>query len=384
MSVKHITLVGSFGASNIGDEAILESTLQMLHTHSESLGIHVLSPTPEDTQEFYHAYSVTSSVPIPFGVRSIIKKSPAFIKSLKILRSTDIVFFPGGGLFTDNESIYAVLLWALHFFFFKFLLGKKVVFGGQSIGPLKSFLAKNITRWVLASSDGFFVRDEESLLCIKKEFPKYVSKVSLLLDPVCFIDTSVEHKGVFTTTKKPLQIALSLRPWHGSEHKLIHALGKIFKKISETQPIHLHLIPMQYKGSEDITPLQHMSYVLHEMNIPSTLHAPRSYTEVLQILSDCQASIGMRLHFLILSALSHTPLLALSYSTKVEGFLKRINLHSSFNIASLHTAELEATVEHFIKSYSDQQTYLDVFIAQTKAKKDIEANTLLSALGLVR
>lgn len=378
MEMKQIILVGSFGASNIGDEAILESTLQMLRRESKELKIHVLSATPVDTQEFYEKYTITSSLPIPFGIKSILKNSGKFFKSLKKLRSTDAVFFPGGGLFTDNETLYAILLWGVHFFFFKTILKKRVVFGGQSVGPITTVLGKIITRYVLHHSDGFYVRDQESLEYIQKHFQKYSAKVSLLFDPVCFIDKTPPK----TTPEEPFHIALSLRPWHGTEHHLIHMLGKVFKHLSEEKKIHIHLIPMQYKGSEDVSPLQHMSYILHQMDISSTIHAPRSYTDVLKIFEKCQIAIGMRLHFLILSALSHTPLLALSYSTKVEGFLKRINLHSSVNIASLHQDDLEKSIFNLTKTYSEQFTYLDIFASLCKSRQELEANILLSSLGI--
>lgn len=387
MKSQHITLIGSFGASNLGDEAILESTLQMLRKQSPSLEIHILTATPIETQNQYQQYNITTSLPIPVGFKSFFRHFITFYRSIRIFKKTDAVFFPGGGLFTDNETLYAIVLWATHFFFFKTILKKKVVFSGQSLGPIHSYLGKFITKRVITRADAFFVRDEESLTFIKNTFPKLLSRVSLVFDPVCFIDipaaTIKKTDSLLPTQDNIFHIALSLRPWHGTEHQLIHMLARTFKELSVPHALHIHLVPMQYKGSEDVSPLQHLSYILHGQKITSTLHSPRSHKDVLSILSQCDISIGMRLHFLILSALCHTPLLALSYSNKVEGFLRRINLHSFLSIQDIHQPILTQTIQTFIDTRLDQMTYFEVFSSQCSQKKTSETNTLLLALGIL-
>lgn len=50
------------------------------------------------------------------------------------------------------------------------------------------------------------------------------------------------------------------------------------------------------------------------------------YHKILEILNEAQAVIGMRLHSLIFATLTHTPFLALSYSQKVDAFVKSLEM----------------------------------------------------------
>ena len=54
----------------------------------------------------------------------------------------------------------------------------------------------------------------------------------------------------------------------------------------------------------------------------------RDYThgQILSLLGHFQFAVGMRLHFLIFSALAHVPFVGLPYATKVAGFLEEFGL----------------------------------------------------------
>jgi polysaccharide pyruvyl transferase WcaK-like protein len=56
----------------------------------------------------------------------------------------------------------------------------------------------------------------------------------------------------------------------------------------------------------------------------------RDYTpgQVLSLLEHFQFSVGMRLHFLIFSALAGVPFVGLPYATKVAGFLEELRLQA--------------------------------------------------------
>ena len=57
-----------------------------------------------------------------------------------------------------------------------------------------------------------------------------------------------------------------------------------------------------------------------------SLVQPEDFEELLQILSDCEMVIGMRLHFLIAASLAGCKVGGIAYSDKVEGILKQLDL----------------------------------------------------------
>jgi polysaccharide pyruvyl transferase WcaK-like protein len=56
----------------------------------------------------------------------------------------------------------------------------------------------------------------------------------------------------------------------------------------------------------------------------------REYTsgQILSLLAHFEFTVGMRLHFLIFSALAGVPFMALPYATKVNGFLEELKLRA--------------------------------------------------------
>lgn len=320
---KSVIIAGNFGATNIGDEALLESILiQLQRSSKEDLLYYVLTSNPEETQQRYaYRFPITSTPLFPVGPRSIIKHLRRVLGSIPILRKASFAIFGGGGLFTDEASLFAVIIWFTQFCYLRYLLGQKVHIVGQSFGPLNTGLGMALTKFVLKRSSSIFVRDVSSVKVIKglgKE-AIYSPDLAFQLDP----GTQVREQS---NIQKTIHVAVSLRPWHNSS--ISDTLLAFFKDISSDHKILLHLIPMQYVREEDVSVLNEFQKKCKEYNIEAVLHRPGNYSDVLDILETCHLSIGMRLHFLIFSALVAVPFIPLSYSTKVKGVMNELGVSS--------------------------------------------------------
>lgn len=290
-------LIGNYGITNLGDEAILSA---ILSSHPK-FKFTVFSHSPQDTKL---THNVNSTYPLPFGLRSFLRGN--FIKSFRNLKKTDIVIIGGGGLFTD-EKFRAILIWSWHFIWAK-LFHKPVYIYANSIGPLKTKLGKFIVKKILQKADGITVRDSLSGKLLKE---LDIKNFKITADPAFLIESKNKQK------KRQKKVAISLRHWISNEEKYISVIKETIQEL-ETEGYQVLLIPMQIRQDDDTKIL---SQVASEKSI---IVSPKDLEELISILSKCEFSIGMRLHFLIASALAHTPFITLSYSNKTTALTEEL------------------------------------------------------------
>jgi polysaccharide pyruvyl transferase WcaK-like protein len=139
-------LIGNFGVSNLGDEALKDYFLQRY----PSVDWMVVSGAPKSAQELYR---------LPTGVRSLL--TLRWLKTLLEYKRCDAVVFGGGSLFTDAESLHACFLWWLHALPAR-VLRRPIHLAFQGIGPFDTRLGLWLTLSVCRSAATISVRDSLS------------------------------------------------------------------------------------------------------------------------------------------------------------------------------------------------------------------------------
>ena len=139
-------LIGNFGVSNLGDEALKDYFLQRYPT----VDWMVVSGAPKSAQELYR---------LPTGIRSLL--TFRWLKTLLEYKRCDAVVFGGGSLFTDAESLHACFLWWLHALPAR-VLRKPIHLAFQGIGPFDTHLGLWLTLSVCRSATTISVRDSLS------------------------------------------------------------------------------------------------------------------------------------------------------------------------------------------------------------------------------
>ncbi len=336
MSFSSLVIVGNFGSTNIGDEALLESLLLLVRDipGGSTAPIHVLSSDPADTLARYNAYNITSSPLFPCGFRTILTATIPFIQNFSKLLTSSHVLFGGGGLYTDKHSIYPMILWGTQHFFLCTILRKKVMIIGQSFHTPRTALGKFILKYILKSSEQILVRDEGS----KESIASLTTKSIEVLPDLAFLLPRVTSQK-----KEGINIALSLRPDQFTTPFFLRSICESLKNIGAT---HVDLVPMQYIKEEDMSILKSFGeQYLTPANIVWTLTKPKNYQDVMQIISQNSFSLGMRLHFCIFSVLANTPVLPLSYSAKVSGVFEKMNI-PTVSMENINTTNLTASLQN--------------------------------------
>ncbi|MFO0780837.1 MAG: polysaccharide pyruvyl transferase family protein [Candidatus Gracilibacteria bacterium] len=180
--MKHspnIVICGNYGATNLGDEAILESILQFVHKAVPGAHVTVVSANPSLTASQHHVNVVPK---IPSGFRSFFSAffGKKLRKTLDAYRHADAVIFGGGGLFSD-EKPRAIFIWSMQIL--PALLMKKPVFCfGQSVGPLMMKMSRRMVKFLFRRMKVVIVRDEASRGLLEKIGVRHA--VEYVPDPV--------------------------------------------------------------------------------------------------------------------------------------------------------------------------------------------------------
>jgi polysaccharide pyruvyl transferase CsaB len=331
-----IGIIGNYGATNIGDDAILRAILKS-HQDYEFV---VFSADPKNTAD---VLNVKSAPLFPFGFRSLFRNG--FIRSIKALHSVHAVILGGGGLMQD-EYPYACFLWAWQIFWVR-LFKKPLFIYATGVGPLKTRIGKVLTRWVYKYAVGITVRDHTS--------QDYLSKLGLPLenievtaDPAFFFKSPEQD-----IPRNPHTYIISLRPWLKYNSRIISSFTDYLLKLKKEKGAKFIFVCMQSIKEHDhrvIDPIL--------KKVDGTISVPRDFSELLNIMKEAEFAIGMRYHFLIAALITKTPTLAISYSHKVDSLFKSSPLEPyMIPVSELSEEHLEKKMTRLSVDYNNIKIY---------------------------
>jgi polysaccharide pyruvyl transferase CsaB len=314
---QNIVVCGHYGSTNIGDEAIGLSIIQSLKKTNPDSNITFLSYNPENTKRHL---GVKSEYLLPLGVRSLLKGK--LFKTLKVIKNCDKFILGGGGLFTD-EKLFAVFLWGIHAFW-AYRYKKPVIMLGQSVGPLNTGVGKWIVKKCFNKATEIDVRDTESKqflinLGIKKEIQVSSDLVFNLKIEERFNNEELNKK--VEQLKLKGYFIVSLRNWPKNTKILYKKINRVLYEIIDKYKLLPVFIPFQHLHQND-EELMHkiieQSLVKYPILIQKFDH---NVFKVLSVIKNAEFTLGMRLHSLIFSIIQKVPVIALSYSPKINNML---------------------------------------------------------------
>ncbi|MFH0838483.1 MAG: polysaccharide pyruvyl transferase family protein [Patescibacteria group bacterium] len=310
-----IAVIGNYGATNIGDDAILTAILGELTGQT----VVVFSAHPEMTKTLFG----TRTAPLfPLGFRSLYKNG--FRRSFSALKKCDAVILGGGGLFQDNYP-YACFLWAWQIFWIR-MLRKPLFIYATGVGPLHTRIGRHLTRWAYSQADMITVRDQYSADLLQKIG---VNKdVYVTADPVfMFKKPEAGQKRTNNT------YIISLRPWLRYSNKIIDIFTAFLQEIKETKGAEFIFVSMQQIKEHDLEMIEPLV-----SKLGGELYLPNHFSDLLQIMETAEFAIGMRFHFMIAAIITRTPMLPVSYAPKTEELFEDSELRGYVS----HAADLSA------------------------------------------
>lgn len=330
-----IAIIGNYGATNIGDDAILKALLEQLEGHK----VTVFSAYPEMTRTLFGIRAVSL---FPLGFRSFWRND---IKaSFQSLKECDTVILGGGGLFQDSY-LYACFLWAWQVFWVS-KLKKPLFIYATGVGPLKTRIGRWLTRWAYGQADVITVRDQYSADELKKTGLK--QEIHITADPVF----NFKKPDTIKNRSKNTYI-VSLRPWLQYNQKIISVFISFLQELKEVKGAEFIFVSMQQIKQQDLQILKPLV-----SKLGGELYLPNHFSDLLQIMETAEFAIGMRFHFMVAALLTQTPLLPVSYAPKTEEIFGDSQLHAYISrVSDLNETKLRSDLKKLSVDYNNAIVY---------------------------
>ena len=327
-----IIINGYYGYKNIGDEALLQAILENIKNVYPSSKITVLSANPKETSARYLVNSIYRYN--LFKIRKEMKKAKVFISG-------------GGSLLQDVTSTKSLIYYTSIIRLAK-RLGLKTMIYANGFGPINK--EKNLERVksALSSSDVITMSEPSSAEAIKDLLPDLTIKTSA--DPA-FSLTSTNDKWKAILLKKysideeKKYYAISLRDWHSNDPDIANKIKLYCEEVNKKHGLFPVFIAMQ--ASKD---LSLALSIKSKLSFDAPIIYNVSAKELIGILGVMNYSLGMRLHFLIFSAISGVPIIPLSYDPKINSLSEYIGINNSIASNQISVDDLITFTEQILEN----------------------------------
>jgi polysaccharide pyruvyl transferase CsaB len=312
---RRVGISGSYGGYNLGDEAILGVIIRELR-RALPVEIVVFSRDASDTRARHAVDAVTT--------RDLSRS-----EARRLVDSLDLFILGGGGILYDTDA---------DMFLREVTLAHEadtpVMVYAISAGPLVDLSLRSRVREALDHAAIITVRDRPTRQLLEEIGLE--RDVIVTADPALLLEPDVltleeilraealdpEARLVGFSVREPGPAAPDLHVEH--YHQLVANAADFIVDRLDAEVV---FFPLERRTSD----VQHSHAVVGQMN-----HAQRAtvlkrdYTpgQLVSLLEHFEFAVGMRLHFLIFSAIANVPFIALPYATKVIGFLDELRLEA--------------------------------------------------------
>lgn len=344
-------VIGNYGTGNIGDEAILSGLTFALKEKYPECEVIVIG----------------KGRLLPLGFRSFFRSivQPSLWKTpLSLIKSTDSVILGGGGLFSDEESPFTAIFWALHGIISAKFLKKPVACIGISVGKV-SWISKLFLKWLFKLSRLVMVRDQGTNALLSSWGVK-----STLGSDLAFLIPSTCEKGLLHGENK--YVFISIRRYKNIDGNMYKIFVQLCDYINRKYGLNIVLIPFKYGVENDNEILSKILDQVEDKSKVEIMTDCEDFDRVLEVIRKAEFGIGMRLHAGIFSLIAETPFLPISYSDKISDFWR------DSSVAALKIKNL--TVKSLIESFDEMYEKREMIKNEMKTLKNLKVEEIRQSL----
>ncbi|OHB49364.1 MAG: polysaccharide pyruvyl transferase [Planctomycetes bacterium GWF2_41_51] len=309
-----VGITGSYGGMNLGDESILETIIDRLRETIPAINITVFSKNPADTLQ---RQRVDNSI----AIRDLVRK-----EAVDEIKKLDLLIFGGGGIIYDRDiKIYLREVEIAN------EVGVPVVVYAISGGPLNDPENRKLVVKHLNLAAAITVRDRQSMKLLEEVGVK--KKIILTADPALLLQPSPisedlikregldqQHRKIGFSVREPGPAAPDLDIEH--YHTLLANTADFMVARLDAD---IFFVPLEQKVHDSQQSHRVISRMRHA-NRATVLKGEYTSSQLLTLIKHFDFCVGMRLHFLIFSAVQGVPFAALPYASKIHGFLQELDI----------------------------------------------------------
>jgi polysaccharide pyruvyl transferase CsaB len=318
-TAKALVLLGYYGFGNAGDEALLSAILQGVAQVAPSVHPVVLTADPSGTAALHN---------VATGQRWSLG---AIIRTF---RGAQALMLGGGSLLQDVTSRRSVYYY-LGVLSLAQVMGLRTCLFGQGIGPLRSRLARLWAKCVLRRCQGIWLRDEASynevqklgVRCVGTSSAAYKPLLRISSDPA-FLLQDTKASVVDAIHNSAPQWVVAVRPWPAplgaSESDWQKRMAAALTKAAQMAKANLLFITMQ--PDTDAPLAESLCQLVNSAGLAATVIKPTDFKQAQSLIGQADLVIGMRLHALVMAAISGVAAVAISYDPKVSALAQQLKL----------------------------------------------------------
>ena len=304
---RRVLICGAYGFGNAGDDGILQAILGDIRSISPYAEIRVMSRNPKNTRltqrvGAFHTFNV-----LAFAFHA--------------LRGT--LYLNGGGTLITDVTSRRSLLFYLGTITAAKRLGCSVLLYGCGIGPVSHARARRRAAAVLERhADALVLREERA----REELARWGvtgPAISVTADPAvglppasaAAVAAALVRSGI-PADKKLLGVAVRRWARHEDTVRIIADALNRFRESHGFMPVFIPMQPDDAAVSADIA---------SRLREPACQLAGNcSVEEIIGVVGQMDAVLGMRLHALIFAASQRVPALGIAYDVKVSCFMRSL------------------------------------------------------------
>lgn len=333
-------LIGYYGYSNSGDDALLTAIIHNLRQCQPHLSLCVMTNRPEECAA-------------EFQVTTVHRFHPLAV--LRALRRSKALIFGGGNLIQDVTSAKSLL-------YYLFILGTaqrmglKTMLYANGIGPLTTQSSLNQVQKILRRVDVITLREESSYQFLQQHHIK-APVMEITADETLTMDLPfkeatrqvLEAEGV--DPDRPY-FCVSVRPWKESPADFVESLAKSLDQLAEETGAQVVLLPLHQSAD---TPL--CQEVMSHMTHPACcFHSHLGAQQLIGVSAGAIFMMGMRLHALIYGTAGAAPVMGLSYDEKVTSFLRSMENPHCIPIHEVTTQNILHHAHEILNHLEEERT----------------------------
>lgn len=350
-----LLITGYYGAGNFGDDIMLEALCKKILLEQPNVKITV-----------FKLFEKNLDIDLPkdvkiiefFKVKGIFRK--LYFKF--ILRKNDMFIWGGGTCFTDEDGdgLYDYMKIAKE-------QGKKIGYVGVGVGNLQKQERIEKTKYLMNNLDFISVRDEKSYKYCLENVPNPKRKVFLAEDLAYLY---FENRNLDKPKKDSDENNTILVSWRNlinykteeEETILLEKLIEFLKYLLESdKKNNIRIVPL-----DDRKDIPRCEYIFKKLNsldknrvvLVTNLNPEEKVKELIK----CDINISARLHGIFVSEIVGTKTIGLSYSIKIQEFLKSINKEEDYILID------DIEMDNLLVKYHQQNISVDKLLIKEKIK----------------